>query len=131
MTEREFKQRTKAAALRVVRLVAALPKNAAADVIGRQLLRAGTSVGANYRAACRARSRRDMISKLGIVEEEADESVYWLELLADSKIFAARRLVDLTCEFNEILALTVASSKTLRSGTQNPKSKIQNPKSKS
>ena len=131
MTEGEFKKRTKAAAMRVIRLVAAWPKSPAADVIGRQLLRAGTSVGANYRAACRARSRRDMISKLGIVEEEADESVYWLELLADSKLVAPRRLVDLTREFNEILALTVASSKTLRSGTPSPKSKIQNPTSKS
>jgi four helix bundle protein len=87
MTETEFKQRTKAAALRVIRLVAVLPKTPAADVIGRQLLKAGTSVGANYRAACRARSRRDMISRIGIVEEEADESVYWLELLADSKTY--------------------------------------------
>jgi len=77
MNEVEFKRRTRALALRVIRLVAALPKTPAAEVIGRQLLRAGTSVGANYRAACRARSRRDMISKLGIVEEEADERVYW------------------------------------------------------
>ena len=124
MTEAEFKKRTKAAALRVIRLVAALPKSPTADVIGRQLLRSGTSVGANDRAACRARSKRDMISKLGIVEEEADESVYWLELLTDAKIVAPSRLHNLTQEFNEILALTVASMKTLRSGKSNPKSKI-------
>jgi four helix bundle protein len=130
MTEREFKQRTKPAALRVIRLVAALPRNPTADVLGRQLLKSGTSVGANYRAACRARSRADMISKLGIVEEEADESVYWLELLADSKTVAPSRLQDLTQEFNEILALTVTSLKTLRAGNANPKSKIENPKSK-
>src|SRR5262245_30706655 len=102
MNEAEFKRRTKAVAIRVIRLVSALPKSPTADVIGRQLLRAGTSVGANYRAACRARSQQDMISKLGIVEEEADESVYWLELLSDSKIVTAKRLQDLIREFNEI-----------------------------
>ncbi|MBL8848438.1 MAG: four helix bundle protein [Planctomycetaceae bacterium] len=122
MNEAEFKRRTKALALRVVRLVAELPKNATADVIGRQLLRAGTSVGANYRAACRARSTKDMLSKLGIVEEEADEAIYWLELLGDSKIVKASRLSDLIREFNEILAMVVASMRTLRS--TNPKSKI-------
>lgn len=127
MTETEFKRRIKGVALRVIRLVAALPKEAAADVIGRQLLRSGTSVGANYRAACRARSRKDMIAKLGIVEEEADESIYWLELLGDSELVSAGRLEDLISEFNELPAMIVASLKTLRS--KNPKSKISTPKS--
>ncbi len=121
MNEAEFKRRTKALPLRVIRLVAALPKSPAGDVIGKQLLRAGTSVGANYRAACRARSSRDMLSKLGIVEEEADECVYWLELLGDSKVVSPKLLSDLSREFNEIVAMIVASKKTLRSG---PKSKI-------
>jgi len=122
MTEAAFKRRTKALALRVIRLVAALPQNPTGSVIGKQLLRAGTSVGANYRAACRARSPRDMLSKLGIVEEEADESVYWLELLGDSKIVRPKLLADLIREFNEIVAMVVASKKTLRAG--NRKSKI-------
>src|SRR4051812_35124587 len=121
MNEAEFKRRTKSLAMRTIRLVSALPRSPVADVIGRQLLRAGTSVGANYRAACRARSQRDMISKLGIVEEEADESVYWLELLSDSKIVTPKRLQDLIREFNEILAMVVASLRTLRA--TNPKSK--------
>ncbi len=80
----EMKKRTKAFALRVVRLVEVLPATRTADVIGKQLLRCGTSVGANYRAACRARSQADFISKMGIVEEEADETIYWIELLVES-----------------------------------------------
>ena len=80
MDEREFKDRTKRVALRVVKLVEALPSTRVADILGKQLLRAGTSVGANYRAACRGKSTADVIAELGIVEEEADESIYWLEL---------------------------------------------------
>jgi len=124
MNEAEFKRRTKNLALRVIRLVTVLPRNPPAEVIGRQLLRSGTAVGANYRAACRPRSRRDMLSKLAVVEEEADESVYWLELLSDSKMIPSKRLEDLIREFNEIVAMLVASMRTLRS--RNPKSKIQN-----
>jgi four helix bundle protein len=78
MAQKDLKERTKQFALRIIRLVEALPKGRAADVIGRQLLRCGTSVGANYRAACRARSNAEFISKMGIVEEEADESLYWM-----------------------------------------------------
>lgn len=122
MTEGELKQRTKALALRVIKLVTALPKRSEpAMVIGRQLLRAGTSVGANYRAACRARSRKDMLSKLGIVEEEADESVYWLELLCDSGIVRERLLQPPIHDFNEILAITVASRRTLRKDPRIPR----------
>ncbi len=84
MNELEFKNRTRTLALRIVKLVEALPKTRTTDVIGRQLLRCGTSVGANYRAACRARSVADVIAKLGIVEEEADETLYWMQLLIDA-----------------------------------------------
>jgi len=128
MDEREFKRRTKAVALRVIRLVDTLPKSRTADVIGRQLLRSGTSIGANYRAACRGVSRADVIAKLGDVEEEADESLYWLELLIDAKIVPEGKLAPLMKEVGEILAMIVASIRTLRAS--NPKSKIQNPKSK-
>lgn len=124
MNEHEFKQRTKCVALRIIRLVEALPKTRTADVIGRQLLRSGTSIGANYRAACRARSPADMIAKLGIVEEEADETMYWLELLSEAAVLPAVSLNGLRQELNEILAMIVASQKTLR--RNNPKSKIYN-----
>jgi len=132
MNEREFKERTREFGLRVVRLVTSLPKGRVEDVLGKQLLRSATSVGANYRSACRARSRADMLSKLAIVEEEADESVYWLELLVDANVVTAKKVEALRVEGGEIVAMTVASIKTLRSREkiQNPKSKIQNPKSK-
>ncbi|MFM8009149.1 MAG: four helix bundle protein, partial [Dolichospermum sp.] len=81
MNEQQFKTRTKQLALRVIRLVESLPNTKTADVIGKQLLRSATSVGANYRSACRAKSTADLIAKLSIVEEEADETLYWLELL--------------------------------------------------
>ena len=127
MDERRFKERTKQLALRVIRMVESLPKSRSADVIGRQLLRSATSVGANYRAACRGKSTADVISKLGIVEEEADESVYWMELLIDGGFIAADRLQELLDETNQIVAMTVASIKTLRSRTRPP---LPNPKSK-
>jgi four helix bundle protein len=81
MDEQAFKQRTKKLALRVIELIEALPKSRTADVIGRQLVRCATSVGANYRSACRGKSTADVLAKLAIVEEEADETIYWLELL--------------------------------------------------
>ncbi|HLG13456.1 MAG TPA: four helix bundle protein [Blastocatellia bacterium] len=129
MNEQEFKNRTKHLALRVIKLVVALPKGLVAEVIGRQLLRSATSVGANYRAACRGRSSADVVSKLGIVEEEADETLYWMELLVEAEIVSQKKLANLMSETNEILAMTVASIKTLRartrigSRTNNPKSK--------
>ena len=86
MTQTEMKERTKKFALRVIRLTESLPHAKTADVIGKQLVRCGTSVGANYRAACRAKSTADFISKLSIVEEEADESIYWMELLIEANI---------------------------------------------
>jgi four helix bundle protein len=109
-----LKDRTKKFALRIIRLVEALPKGKATDVIGKQLLRSGTSVGANYRAACRAKSTADFISKMGIVEEEADESIFWMELLIDSKLVAKERLLDLMEEAGEIVSIIVASIKPAR-----------------
>jgi len=122
MNEVELKERTKRIALRVIKVVEALPSTKIADVIGRQLLRSGTSVGANYRAACRGKSPADMIAKLAIVEEEADESIYRIELLIESEILPAHRLVELMDELNQIVAITVSAQKTLR--RNNPKSKI-------
>jgi four helix bundle protein len=115
MDEKTFKDRTKKFALRVIRLVEALPKTRTAEVIGKQLLRSATSVGANYRAACRAKSPADMAAKLGIVEEEADESIYWMELLGEAEIVPPARLAELMKEADELVAMTVASAKTLRS----------------
>lgn len=112
----EFKNRTKQFALRVIKLFRALPRTEEARVIGRQLLRSGTSVGANYRAACRGRSRPEFIAKLGIVVEELDESVYWLELLVESGIVPAERLALLTKESNELLAIFAAAQLTARAG---------------
>ncbi len=126
MTEKEFKDRTKQIALRIIKLVEALPKNYSAQVIGKQLLRSATSVGANYRAACRGKSTADVIHKLSIVEEEADESLYWIELLVESQTMSEKQLSSLHTDMNEIVAMTVSSIKTLRSKKtiQNPKSKI-------
>jgi four helix bundle protein len=109
--------RTKALALRIIRLVEALPPSETGRVIGRQVLRSGTSVGANYRAAARAKSRSDMLNKLKIVEEEADETLYWLELLAEAQLMSEARLEPLMRETDEILAMTVASIRTLRTAS--------------
>lgn len=129
MDEAAFKARTKQLALRVIRMVATLPKDEAADVMGRQILRSATAVGANYRAACRAKSTADMIAKLSIVEEEADETLYWLELFVESGLISESLLSSLMQETNEIVAMVVSSIKTLRQNqrqdqTLAPKSKI-------
>jgi len=115
MNAEEFKARTKAFGLRIVRLVEALPKTRTSDVIGKQLLRCGTSVGANYRAACRAKSQADFVAKMKIVEEECDESVYWVELLVECGQVKEALVADLLKEANAILAMVVASVKTARS----------------
>jgi four helix bundle protein len=132
MDENLFKKRTKQLALRVINVVDVLPRNRAADVLGRQLIRSGTSIGANYRAACRGKSTADVIAKLRIVEEEADESAYWMELLIESGLIAEARLSELLQETNEIIAMTVASIRTLqrRNGSSpfNRQSKIENRK---
>ena len=114
MDEAEFRKRTKQRALRIVHLVESLPRSQGADVLGRQLLRSGTSIGGNYRAACRGKSVADVISTLGCVEEEADESLYWMELLTEGGHVKAAQLADLMEETEEILSMTVASIKTLR-----------------
>lgn len=114
MDKAVMQRRTKQVALRVIRLVRALPTTLEADVIGKQLLRSGTSVGANYRAACRAKSKADHINKLKIVEEEADESLYWLELLVEAEILPLTKLADLMREVDEILSIIVASLKAQR-----------------
>ncbi|MEM7578978.1 MAG: four helix bundle protein [Cyanobacteria bacterium P01_A01_bin.80] len=127
MNEREFKRRTKNLALRVIRLIKALealPYNLTARVISKQLVRSATSVGANYRSACRAKSTADIIAKLSLVEEEADENLFWMELIVESGLLPQERLTELMSETNGILAMTVASIKTLRMKFQRPKSKI-------
>lgn len=118
MTPDELKARTKAFALAIIRLVSELPRTEVARVIGEQLLRASTAVGANYRAACRARSSADFKAKLAIVEEEADESLYWLELLAEAGIPSGKSLLSLLKEADELLAIFTASRKTARSGNR-------------
>ena len=131
MDEAEFKRRTTAVGLEILALCDSAPHKPGAQAIVRQLTRSATSVGANYRAACRARSAKDLVYKLGIVEEEADESVYWLELLAAGGYLRADQIAPVRREMNEIVAMTVASRRTLRrriDGTEgsgpNPKSKI-------
>ncbi len=116
--ETHLECRTKEFALRVIRLVESLPQQQTSRTIGHQLLRCGTSVGANYRAACRARSPAEFRAKLGIVEEEADESIYWMELLIDAKIVRQDLLTGLVQEANEILAMVVASIRTSRNTMQ-------------
>ena len=112
MTTQELKNRIFEFGVRVITAVEALPKTETAKILGRQLLRAGTSVGANYRAAARARSQADFISKLGVVEEECDESTYWMEMIIARKLLSRAQLKHLLDEANELLAITVASIKT-------------------
>jgi four helix bundle protein len=114
MSADDFRKRTFQFGIRIVRLVQALPKGEVARVIGNQLLRAGTSVGANYRAAARARSRADFAAKMGIVEEECDETVYWIEMLTELELLNTVRLKELQAEANEILSIVVASIRTAR-----------------
>jgi four helix bundle protein len=118
MNPQEMKTRTKSFALRVIKAADSLPKGRASDVIGRQLLKSGTSVGANYRAACRAKSTADFINKMSIVEEEADESGFWMELLIESGLVSEQRLRGLKAEAHELLAITVVSITTARKGAK-------------
>jgi four helix bundle protein len=124
--------RTKEFALRVIKLVSALPRGAVGDVLGRQLLKAATSVGANYREALRASSRRHSTSIIEITAREADEALYWLELLAESGVMKPSRLSKLIEECGELVAIFASTAKTTRNTTgttANPKSQIPNPKS--
>lgn len=114
MNAKEMKERTRAFALRVIQVVEALPRTKTADVMGRQLLKCGTSVGANYRATCRAKSHADFIAKMGIVEEEADEAAYWMELLISAGLLKRDRMASLVDEANQLVAIVVSSIKTAR-----------------
>jgi four helix bundle protein len=114
MNPDELRTRTRAFSLRVVKLVQTLPKNMIADVLGKQVLRCATSVGANYRAACRAQSGAMFIAKLSIVVEEADETVYWLELIRDASLVKPELLAELIDEAEQILKIMAASRKTAR-----------------
>jgi four helix bundle protein len=114
----DFRASTFQFGVRCVRLVENLPTTMVAQTLGRQLLRAGTSVGANYRAAVRGRSRADFISKMGIVEEECDEALYWIDVLVELGLTAEKRVEQLRAEANEIIAITVSSIKTARKGAR-------------
>ncbi len=109
-----MKARTKAYAVRVVKVVQSLPRNRECDILGSQLLRSGTSVGANYRAVCRAKSTADFINKLRIVEEECDESLFWMEILVEAGLVKEAKLSQLIREGDEILRIVVSSAKTAR-----------------
>jgi four helix bundle protein len=114
MTREEMRKRTKDYANRIVKLCSALSGDWVSQTLGKQLLRSGTSVGANYRAVCRAKSKPDFINKLRIVEEECDESLFWMELLVDNHLVKSSRLLELMNEADEILAIVVSSAKTAR-----------------
>lgn len=106
--------RTKRYALRIIKLIQALPHNSEGWAISKQLVRSGTSVGANYRAVCRARSTAEFIAKLGVVIEEADESAFWLELIIESGLIKESLVNPLIDETNEIISIMVSSAKTAR-----------------
>ena len=118
MTREQMLERTMLYALRIIRAVNSLPNNRLGDVLGRQLLRCGTSVGANYRAACRGKSRADFINKLKIAEEECDETGYWIELMSKSGLVPAGRLELLKDESNQLTAILVASLKAARGSSR-------------
>jgi four helix bundle protein len=111
----QFKFRTKSFSLRVIKLFQALPKTVDAQILGKQLLRSATSVAANYRSACRARSKAEFVAKVGIALEEADESLFWLELLEESGIVAANKLANLKQEADELTAILT----TIRKSSKN------------
>ena len=129
MNPEELKARTRTFALRIIRLAESLPETPTAKVIRNQMLRCGSSVGANYRAACRAKSKADFVSKMGIVEEEADETIYWMELLIDADIVERARLAELLDEADQILSIVISSIKTAKGIRTNPQSAISNQKS--
>jgi four helix bundle protein len=125
MTERELLERTKQFALRIFKLFGALPQTIQGRAVAAQLIRSGTSVAANYRAACRARSKPEFVAKLGVVEEEADESAFWLELIIETELLSARKVEPLLAEAGEIVAMMASSKKTAaKSQIANRKSAI-------
>lgn len=130
MNEHKLKERTKKFALSILDLGDAIPHTRSGNVIAGQIIRSGTSVAANYRALCRAKSRADFINKTSIIEEEADETCLWLELLIDRGLLSTRRVQPLLNEANELTAIFVASRKTAVSRSraiENRKSKMENP----
>ena len=122
MNQQEMKERTKQFALKVIKLVNALPRTIQGQSIGKQLIRSGTSVGANYRSACRGRSKAEFIAKLGIVEEEADESAFWMELIIEEGLLEKELVEPLLNEADELVAIMVASRKSAKSNLTNTKS---------
>ena len=122
MTKEELKERTKKFALVIIKLVEELPNTNVGRTISNQIIRSGTSVAANYRAACRARSNADFISKINIVEEECDETLFWLEVIVESNLLKKEKLLYLLKEADELTAIFTASGKTARQN--NPKSPI-------
>ena len=127
MNEAELLNRTKKFALRVMTLVTAVPQSIKGRAIAAHLIRSGTSVAANYRAACRGRSKAEFLAKLGTVEEEADETAFWMELIMEDGLLPAAKVHPLWCEANELVAIMVASRKTTASALR--KSQIKNQKS--
>jgi len=125
MTERELLHRTKQFALRIFKLVGALPQTIQGRAVAAQLIRSGTSVAANYRAACRARSKAEFVAKLGIVEEEADETAFWLELIIETSLLSLTKVKPLLTEASEIVTIMTSSKKTAaKSQIANRKSQI-------
>ena len=114
MDKKELEERTKQFALRIIKLVSVLPRGKVCDVIGYQLVKSGTSVGANYREAGRAESKADFIHKIGIVEKEAGETQYWLELLGESGIVGKERLIDIMDECGQLLAIFTATGRSAK-----------------
>ena len=115
VTSKDLKERTKQFSIDIVKQVSFLTRNVSAEVLGKQILRSGTSVGANYRAACRAKSKKDFINKLAIVIEEADETQFWLELLVSSELIERDKAATIWKEADELIRIMTASSKTTKS----------------
>ncbi|MCY2955169.1 MAG: four helix bundle protein [Planctomycetota bacterium] len=128
MQEVDLKRRTKQFALRAMQLAASLDRSITGRTLANQLVRSGTSVGANYRSACRARSKAEFISRLGVVEEEADESAYWMELIIEAGLMPENRVKMLLNEADQLVAIVVASRRSVRRSAsfENRKSKIEN-----
>jgi four helix bundle protein len=123
MTANNLNQRTKQFVLRIIRMVDNFPATRSSKIIGDQILRSSTSLAANYRASCLAKSKRDFINKLKIVEEETDETIFWLELIEESQIFLKEKLLPIKTEAHEILKIIIASIKTTRKNQINYQSK--------
>jgi four helix bundle protein len=118
MTKDELKLRSKKFAIKIVKLVEELPNTKAGNTVGNQIIRSGTSVAANYRSACRARSNADFISKITVVEEECDETLFWLELIVESDLIEKQKINDLIKEADELTAIFTASGRTARLNNQ-------------